>query len=97
MKGLKGKFMSDVFISYAHEDRPLAEALAKDLGQRGYSVWWDAELVGSDNFQDVILAAQSQSRNRHLDQEVRSFQLCKGRSQVCALPQEADCHKGRCS
>jgi hypothetical protein len=47
--------MSDVFISYARQDRSLAQALAKDLEGRGYRVWWDAELVGSDNFQEVIL------------------------------------------
>jgi TIR domain len=54
--------MSDVFISYAREDRSLAEALAKDLQGKGFSVWWDAELVASDNFQDVILAALSRAK-----------------------------------
>ncbi len=54
--------MSDVFVSYAREDRPLAQALAQDLERRGYRVWWDAELVGSDNFYDVILAALVKAR-----------------------------------
>jgi len=54
--------MSDVFISYAREDRSLAAALANDLQQKGFGVWWDAELVGADNFQDAILAALSRAR-----------------------------------
>jgi TIR domain len=54
--------MSEVFISYAREDRPLAESLANELQQKGFAVWWDAELVGSDNFQDVILAALARAK-----------------------------------
>jgi hypothetical protein len=33
--------MSDIFISYAREDRPRAEAIAKALEEHGWSVWWD--------------------------------------------------------
>jgi hypothetical protein len=54
--------MADVFISYARLDRSLAEALARDLTSRGYSVWWDAELVGADDFTDVIFEALRQAR-----------------------------------
>lgn len=53
--------MSDVFISYAREDRAIAQALASDLQTRGYRVWWDAELVAADDFQEVILAALSKA------------------------------------
>lgn len=49
--------MSDIFISYARADRLMAEALANDLKAQGYRVWWDAELVGSDDFYEVILQA----------------------------------------
>lgn len=51
--------MSDVFISYAREDLGLAQDLAEDLKGAGYRVWWDAELVGSDDFYEVILSALS--------------------------------------
>lgn len=54
--------MSDIFISYAREDRPLAEALANDLKARGYRVWWDAELVGSDDFYEIILEALNKAK-----------------------------------
>ncbi len=41
--------MKDVFISYASEDRPLAERLAGGLEEAGLSVWWDRQIqVGSE-------------------------------------------------
>lgn len=54
--------MSDVFISYAREDRALAEGLAADLRSRGYRIWWDAELVASDDFYDIILEALNKAQ-----------------------------------
>lgn len=54
--------MSDVFVSYARPDRALAQSLADDLKAKGYRVWWDAELVGSDDFYDVILQALSDAK-----------------------------------
>jgi hypothetical protein len=50
-----GFAMADVFISYARADWQHAKRLADDLGNEGYQVWWDVELVGSDNFRDVIM------------------------------------------
>ncbi|MGO8951836.1 MAG: toll/interleukin-1 receptor domain-containing protein [Rhodomicrobium sp.] len=46
--------MADIFISYARPDRETAKQLAQSLAARGYQVWWDADLVGSDDFRDVI-------------------------------------------
>ncbi|MDT3777284.1 toll/interleukin-1 receptor domain-containing protein [Nitrospira sp. MA-1] len=41
--------MKDVFISYASEDRPVAQQLADGLEQSGISVWWDRQIqVGSE-------------------------------------------------
>ena len=55
--------MSDVFISYSHVDRPLAESLAKDLQARGYRVWWDSQqLLGSDDYTDMIMAAVKKAK-----------------------------------
>ncbi len=48
--------MADVFISYARADWDHAKQLADQLTTRGYQVWWDVELVGSDNFRDVIMS-----------------------------------------
>jgi len=38
----------DVFISYAHGDRPKAAALARALEHRGLQVWWDPDLRAGD-------------------------------------------------
>lgn len=53
-----GRFtsMSDIFISYAREDRACAEALAAALAARGCSVWWDSQLRAGEVFDDVIEA-----------------------------------------
>jgi hypothetical protein len=47
--------MADVFITYAREDKDVAERLAGDLIARGYQVWWDVELGPGDDFRQVIL------------------------------------------
>jgi tetratricopeptide (TPR) repeat protein len=46
--------MSDIFISYVHEDRPTAELLAKALEAQGWSVWWDRSLLAGQTFRRVI-------------------------------------------
>ena len=46
--------MADIFISYASQDHPLAESLARKLADNDYSVWWDSELVGGTDFRDII-------------------------------------------
>jgi hypothetical protein len=37
--------MKDIFISYASENRPLAQRLAAGLEQSGFSVWWDRNIA----------------------------------------------------
>jgi hypothetical protein len=44
----------DVFISYAHEDRPKAIALSKALERRRLRVWWDPDLRAGDTWARVI-------------------------------------------
>jgi hypothetical protein len=46
--------MSDVFISYAKEDRTTAKDLARTLEEAGYSVWWDREILAGKEFAAVI-------------------------------------------
>ncbi len=41
---------NDVFISYAHEDRPLARQLAEALQERQLTVWWDRDLAAGAEF-----------------------------------------------
>lgn len=46
--------MSDIFISYAREDRPNAERLARVFERQGWSVWWDKVIPPGRRFGDVI-------------------------------------------
>ena len=44
-----------VFISYARTEGAAAARLAADLGELGYTVWYDADLVGGDDWWNEIL------------------------------------------
>jgi hypothetical protein len=47
----------DIFISYAHEDRGKAKALANVLAARGWKVWWDRKIAPGEAF-DVVIERQ---------------------------------------
>jgi len=46
--------MTDVFISYASEDREQAAKLASELGAFGWSVWWDRKIITGQAFDQAI-------------------------------------------
>jgi len=46
--------MSDIFLSYFHQDRAHAEVLARALEAEGLSVWWDRTIPAGRNFDQVI-------------------------------------------
>lgn len=48
--------MADVFISYKREDRDRIAPLARALEARGYTVWWDLELVAGQKWAKQIKA-----------------------------------------
>ncbi len=54
--------MKDVFISYASEDRVIAQRLAQAIEVAGVSVWWDRQIqVGSEwdkTIEDALAAAK---------------------------------------
>ena len=45
---------SQIFISYAREDRPRVAELAARLEEGGYTVWWDRGIVPGHQFDQVI-------------------------------------------
>lgn len=45
---------SDIFISYAREDRDRVQPIAEALAQRGYGVWWDKGLRSGEDYRDRI-------------------------------------------
>ncbi len=48
--------MSEIFISYKREERDKAHSIAEALAKRGFSVWWDIDLLPGDRFADEISA-----------------------------------------
>jgi hypothetical protein len=43
-----------LFISYSHEDKPVAKQVAEALVQRGYEVFWDAKIPPGMTFDTYI-------------------------------------------
>jgi TIR domain len=54
--------MSDIFISYAREDRPRVEHLAAALEQCGWAVWWDPDIRTGEDFGRMIHTALHAAR-----------------------------------
>ena len=55
--------MSDIFISYVRDDRPIAQKLAQALETQGWSVWWDRRIPAGRTFDEVIEEAIDGARS----------------------------------
>ena len=54
--------MTDVFVSYATEDRERVRPLIELLEAQGWTVWWDREIQPGQRFDSVIQNALTDSR-----------------------------------
>ncbi len=54
--------MADIFISYKSEDRSRVAPLARALEARGYTVWWDLELIAGQKWGRKIRAELEAAR-----------------------------------
>ena len=54
--------MSDIFISYASQDRSRVRPLADALSRHGWSVWWDRQIQAGKTFDQVIADALASAR-----------------------------------
>jgi formylglycine-generating enzyme required for sulfatase activity len=46
--------MADIFLSYAREDRPRVEPLARALEAEGWTIWWDRRMRPGKTVEEVI-------------------------------------------
>jgi hypothetical protein len=54
--------MSDIFVSYNHEDQLRAQELAQALGGRGWSIFWDRTIPYGKTWRDTIRRELSEAR-----------------------------------
>ena len=54
--------MSDLFISYASDDKGRVQALAQVLERKGWSVWWDRRIPVGRSYAEVIEEALDASK-----------------------------------
>jgi Domain of unknown function (DUF4062)/TIR domain len=52
----------EVFLSYAHEDAPMAESIAARLGNERWSVFWDRNIPVGLTWDDIVEAALDRAK-----------------------------------
>lgn len=51
---IKKNGLADIFLSYAHEDRAMAQLLSARFQSSGYSVWWDDGIHAGSDWRDEL-------------------------------------------
>jgi adenylate cyclase len=54
--------VSDIFLSYAREDRERARRVVDALVSKGWSVFWDPRIVPGETWDDTIQAELAAAR-----------------------------------
>ncbi len=85
--------MSDIFISYAREDKVQVELLARDLTARGWSVFWDHNIPPGGTWRSVIGAELETARavivawsRAGVESEFVTIEAEEGRSRGILIP-----------
>jgi len=60
--GIASEAVSDIFLSYASEDRARIKPLVHALQQHGWTVWWDRTILAGKIWEEEIEAALEGSR-----------------------------------
>jgi hypothetical protein len=77
--------MADIFIFYASPDKPAAEALAKDLTARGYTVWRELSPAAAGEAQALIRAELNDAKVILViwsESAVKSEWVCSGAAEA---------------
>lgn len=89
--------MPDVFISYSRKDRPIAEAIAAQLGKLGLDVWWDRDLLAGEDYRKKTAGIIAQVAvtiviwsRRSVDSEWVVGEASAARERKILLPVSAD-------
>jgi hypothetical protein len=62
LRGLITKNMPDIFISYAKEDRLVAQSIASKLNEDGWEVFWDRRIEAGAEWNEEIQRALHEAR-----------------------------------
>ena len=54
--------MSDIFLSYSRQDKPLVAPIVAALEAKGWDVWWDMALIPGEEFDNVTAASLERAR-----------------------------------
>ncbi len=89
--------MSDIFISYASGDRQKAQMIWWSLRDRGFSVWWDREILAGERFDRAIDDALDEAKcvlvlwsRRSVGSDWVQEEATRGRSRGVLIPVRID-------
>ena len=54
--------MTDIFLSYSRQDKPLVAPIVAALEAKGWDIWWDMALVPGEEFDNVTAAELERAR-----------------------------------
>jgi hypothetical protein len=90
--------MSEIFISYAREDRPRVRLLADALVEQGWSVWWDSAIPFGKAYDRIIEDALTEAKcvivawsRQSVDSDWVRAEAAEGHRRRILMPVLIDC------